>query len=795
LLVVLIADFGTFTLVLVTGIVYLLVQHDLKVYEMVGTVLLLLLIGGLSGVLLLGLWKPTWLHSLLAWLQRLGDRAARWIRRPSFLAADWAERTAFEFTEAAAAIGDHPTRLVRTLGVALLMHLIDLISLYTLFLAFHGPVTIGLLVAGYAIGVLFWIIAITPQGIGVVEGVMALVYASLGIPGPTATIVVLAFRGLTFWLPMFLGFLLLRRIKAFAPQGRVRERIWTVHLVSLLTAVMGGINVLSAVRPHLGNRLIMLHRFLPIVARQGARLTAALLGFVLLMLAGNLWRSKRVAWVLALGALAVSAVSYLVKGLDYEGAILSAGLMVWLAFLRSHFHARSDPASAWQGVRALGAALLFTLAYGTAGFYVLDRHFSVNFGLGAALRQTVMMFTQFYDPGLEPITGLGRYFAWSIYAIGAATMLYALWMLLRPVLLRQPATATERQHARAIVESYGRSSLASCTLLSDKSYYFSPGGSLVAFVVKGRIALVLGDPIGPAHDIAAAIAGFQDYCAHNDWQPVFYQTMPDNLELYRADGFDVLCVGQEAIVDVASFTLSGTRHKSLRSALNRLTKMGYRAELHAPPLPDDLLAELRAVSDAWLTTMNGQEKGFSLGWFDDPYIRSSQVMAVHRPDGGVDAFANIVPEYQLNEATIDLMRHRGNAEKGVMDLIFISLFQWAKEQGYATFNLGLSALAGVGEHSEDPAIERTLHYIYEHVNQFYNFQGLHAFKHKFDPQWSPRYLVYPGPSRLPAVLMAMIRADSGDDFATAYLRELVKQLREKHSSVDEQNTTEAPGKI
>ena len=99
-----------------------------------------------------------------------------------------------------------------------------------------------------------------------------------------------------------------------------------------------------------------------------------------------------------------------------------------------------------------------------------------------------------------------------------------------------------------------------------------------------------------------------------------------------------------------------------------------------------------------------------------------------------------------------------------MDFLFVSLFQWAKESGYAKFNLGLSALSGVGEHSEDPAIERALHYIYRNVSRLYNFRGLHAFKEKFHPVWSPRYLVYPGASNLPAVSVALFQASLGGGF-------------------------------
>lgn len=141
----------------------------------------------------------------------------------------------------------------------------------------------------------------------------------------------------------------------------------------------------------------------------------ALAGFALLMLAGSLARRKRVAWMLTLGLLGISAISHLLKGLDYEEALLAGGLMVMLWLMRVRFHARSDAPSIQQGLRVLAEAFLFTLAYGVIGFFLLDRHYSINFGFGEALRQTVVMFTQLYDPGLNPITRFGRFFADSIY--------------------------------------------------------------------------------------------------------------------------------------------------------------------------------------------------------------------------------------------------------------------------------------------------------------------------------------------------------------------------------------------
>ena len=106
-----------------------------------------------------------------------------------------------------------------------------------------------------------------------------------------------------------------------------------------------------------------------------------------------------------------------------------------------------------------------------------------------------------------------------------------------------------------------------------------------------------------------------------------------------------------------------------------------------------------------------------------------------------------------------------------MEFLFVSLFQWAKSQGCFGFNLGLSALYRVGEQADDPAIEKVMHWIYKHVNQFYNFKGLHSFKEKFHPEWSPRYLIYPGTSSLAQAWLAVVQANSGmSNFLMTYIR-------------------------
>jgi len=284
-------------------------------------------------------------------------------------------------------------------------------------------------------------------------------------------------------------------------------------------------------------------------------------------------------------------------------------------------------------------------------------------------------------------------------------------------------------------------------LLDDKDFFFTQNGSLISYVVENRVALALGDPIGPENDFRPALQAFREICSSNDWIPVFYQITPEHLDVYKTLGFDALDVGQEAIVDLSKFTLDGSENKTLRNSYNKMVRNGYRYEVLQPPYSPRMLRELNSISNEWLSSRGASELRFSLGWFDEAYLNTCPILLVRDKEGFIEAFANIVTECQV--------------ESGLMDFLFVSMLKWAVEEKYRTFNLGLSALSGVGEHSDDPAIERAMNYIYRSVSRFYNFRGLHAFKEKFHPMWSSRYLAYSGVTSLPAISAAMLRANMG----------------------------------
>lgn len=775
-----ISDLTIFFLILSSAIIFLSLNKELKVTYIVSSAILLSIILFLIFIIISSIFNPGLLERVFIFFQKFINFFRR-IFRKKILAQDWAKTHIKEFNEATGAIKSNWYSVIKMLTATVASFVINIFSLYIIFLAFGYPVDNGVLIAGFAIGILFWIVSITPQGIGIVEGAMALAFASLGVPIATATVVALSFRGLTFWLPLMIGFFTLRR-SVVSKHKLIRNQwseLWSVRVAAMLTLIMGLDNIISALVPPFASHYHRIRGFIPLGVRHGGRLTIALAGFALLYLGIHIWRRKRAAWLLALATLIISGVGYLAKGLDYTDAALAFAIAGLLAIWAPHFHARSDTPKIKQGIKFLLGSIAFTLAYGTIGFYILDSHFRIHFGLCPALKQTLIMFFEFYNPGLEPITGFGRYFADSIYIIGITTVGYSILVLLKPILIRQETTPDEFNRAKTIIQNYGKTPLASFALFDDKYYFFSSGGSVVAFVVKGGIAISLGDPIGPSKDAKKSILEFVKYCTRNGWQPSFYQTLPDNLPYYKKIGLSSLQIGSEAIVDLSQFSLDGGEGRRLRKIYNRFRNEGYKTEFYSPPLSKKLVEELRVISDEWLTMMRGEEKKFSLGWFDDEYIKNSKVALVCSADNSVAGFVNLVPEFTKNELSFDLMRRRPEAESGTMEFLFINLLLWAKEKKYESFNFGLSTLSGVGKVHTDKRIEKTLRFISTHFNQFYNFKGLHLFKTKFHPDWSPRYLIYHGLVNLPAVATSIFQADSGDDYIWNYLKDYLISLKSR----------------
>ncbi len=207
------------------------------------------------------------------------------------------------------------------------------------------------------------------------------------------------------------------------------------------------------------------------------------------------------------------------------------------------------------------------------------------------------------------------------------------------------------------------------------------------------------------------------------------------MNLYKGLGKKSFPLGEEAVVDLTTFTLDGGRMKTTRSAINRLSSEGFDIKVYQPPIKEGLLQKLEMVSNNWLSEMKQKEIAFTQGVFDRAILRDQPIITVENQEERVFAFLNLVPDYADGEATYDLIRKVIDAPNGVLDMLMAKTLMYLKENGYKSANLGLAPLSGI---EGTNLAEKTISYAYENMKAFGHFKGLRKYKEKFFPVWEDK---------------------------------------------------------
>lgn len=485
-------------------------------------------------------------------------------------------------------------------------------------------------------------------------------------------------------------------------------------------------------------------------------------GYMLIFLSFNLLSRKTRAWQVALGLSLLSLLLQLARiGSEHirflQDHQLAADLpsysclppligVIVLLCSRSYFTVKSEKETVIKAVKLIALSLGAVLAYGVVGFFLLDmKDFGVNFEWYESLVRTGRELTLTGNPDLHAHTRFGTWFIESLRLYGILAGITIVVSAFRPIqyiLVTQPK---ERELAAAILEKEGRAALDLFKLLPDKSYFFNQtNDAFVAYKVRAEVAIVLGDAVGAREKLKELVQDFTVYCHNNGWKVAFLQTTPDFLDIYHGLGYKSVRVGEDGIVDLEQFTSKTVAKKTFKSVVKKFDKEGYTLTRQVPPHSEALLDEVEEVSRQWLTLPGRRERGFSLGKFDRAELQKNNIFVMRDKDGRALAFVNEIRSYCPGEVTIDMMRHVENSPNGTMDFLFAKLLFFLKDEGFKQFSLGLAALSGVGEDPDASLEEKAMQKIFAHLNRFFSYKGLKAYKDKFDPTWEDRFLVYEG---------------------------------------------------
>lgn len=496
--------------------------------------------------------------------------------------------------------------------------------------------------------------------------------------------------------------------------------------------------------------------FLPLGARRIAEFTSLFIGLALIYLAYELSQRKHSAWLITLAASSISLVVGLAIDEPIVHGIFAITLIAMLIAGRNQFIVKSHATNLRLSLLALVSSILFALAYGTIGFWLLDtRDFGVNFSLFEAFENTINQYLLLGNSELIPHTRYGEFFLESLSIVGVVTIAYCLFTILRPLRYELQRLPADRDQAEQLLRKYGGGIDDYFKLWPrDKSFFFSTDGeAFVAYAVSRGVAVCFADPAGKPESIAKVMHEFRSFCVTNGWLIAYIAASNEYKHLYEQSGFNNILIGADAIVDIEKFVNETSRNKYFRNINNRFTKSGVTVQRYTPPHNVELIEELRYVSNDWLKIPGHKQWQFITGYFSSKYFEDTPLFVVRNEEGRAVAFANELPSFKAGEATVDLMRHKRNAPKNVMDYLFIKLIYQLHDEGVQRFNLGISPLA---RQTFSGSSERLLDYIYLASQRFVSTKGLHQYKSKFEPEWEPRYVYYLGStSSLPIIGLAV----------------------------------------
>jgi lysyl-tRNA synthetase class 2 len=557
------------------------------------------------------------------------------------------------------------------------------------------------------------------------------------------------------WIPVVLAAL------GGALLGRTRSsaRPRAPFLLAWFVAVAGVLDVVDAILP--AHR----HRLIAALASGAVRpMTSALvgpLGFALVYAALGLARGRRRAWQLALALLGISTALALLHRFGL-GAALTVALTVALVATRHAFDRPGDPGGRSRVLVRLGLAAAAIVSYGIAALWLNRLTADQPFTLGFALRETGRALIGLDLRGSAHLAGsFGAWFPDSVFVLGLASAAAVLVPWLAPWRYRVSQEARERELARSLVASWGADTIAPFVLRADKSYFFGQDDrAFLAYRVVGGVAIVSGDPIGPREELAKLVDRFIAFARARDWRVAILGASEGCLELYRGRGLHALYHGDEAVIDVETFSLDGRAIRKVRQSAHRLERAGFTVEALRPPELDDALREqLEAIARSWRGT--APERGFVMA-LDALFRHEDALFVLGRDSSGTPCgFLHFALSPACRALSLSSMPRLRDTPNGFNEWLVCETVAWARAHGIRRVSLNFAPFAALlsPEATLNP-LERAERRALLGLKGHFQLDNLLLFNRKFLPGWQPRFVVYERRRDLPRVGVAALAAEA-----------------------------------
>ncbi len=564
---------------------------------------------------------------------------------------------------------------------------------------------------------------------------------------------------------------------------RRNQRRWVPVTAGWLALLIGLADIIQIVRPALyQSKLHRINTFVPGTLTNVTRTVEVIIGLLLLLLSHGLKRRKRRAWELVCALLAVSVVVHLIHPVHDRviTAVVSAVLLAALLYFRAEFYAVGDPRTRWRALWVFLGLFAADVVIGVS-YILLAKHLAQSYSLWQMVVHTVYGLVGVSGPVRFVPEGRADLFTLLTGALGLFTLAVTAFLFFRPARAAGRLGPQDAQRVRDLLARHGdRDSLGYFTLRSDKSLIWSPTGkSCIGYRVVSGVMLAGGDPLGDPEAWPGAIHAFLDEAARHAWVPAVMGCGELAAEVWcREAGLTALELGDEAVVEVADFSLKGRAMRNVRQMVSRVERAGYVVEVRrAGDLPRGQVASLVRQANSWRGSPT--ERGFSmaLGRIGAPGDENC-VIATATENGVLRGLLHFVP-WGSDGLSLDLMRRDRGAQAGVNDFLIVETIKAAEELGIKRLSLNFAVFRSAlerGERIGAGPVLRAWRRILLFASRWFQIESLYKFNAKFAPQWVPRFFVFPGASDAPRVALAALEAEAFLVWPKLELRRLAGRL-------------------
>jgi lysyl-tRNA synthetase class 2 len=461
-------------------------------------------------------------------------------------------------------------------------------------------------------------------------------------------------------------------------------------------------------------------------------------------------------------------------------AVVSIVLLIALLYFRDEFYAEGDPRTRWRALWVLGGLVVADIVIGLT-YILLARGLAEDYSFGQRVQEVIYGLVGVSGPVHWVPESRGDLFNLLTSALGIFTLLVAAYLFLRPAEPRARRGPVDAERVRDLLAKQGdRDSLGYFALRDDKSVIWSPTGkACIGYRVVSGVMLASGDPIGDPEAWPGAIGPFLEEANRHAWAPAVMGCSELGAEVWcREGGLTALELGDEAIVNVADFSLSGRPMRNVRQMVNRVAKHGYVAEVRR--VGDIPRAELDAIikaADSWRGSQT--ERGFSmaLGRTGTPGDEDC-VLATATEDGTVRAVLQLVP-WGADGLSLDLMRRDKAAQPGLNDFLIVETIKAASGLGVKRISLNFAVFRAAlerGERIGAGPVLRAWRSVLIFASKWFQIESLYKFNAKFCPVWQPRFFVFPSSKDAPRIALAALEAEAFLVWPRLELRRIAAKL-------------------